>query len=150
MVLCLMETQTTFYSQDKSQSYLVFPALDLIHSTTITTLFLDMLNVQTHVNFFMNPKSSYPDPSQCLFPESFVERNLDMMFQTEGLGIDSKENAITDYDSVKIKELENSIKFEDGHYNVKLPWHEDVLEKVPSNHNVALTVMDSFQKVRER
>ena len=46
IVLCLMETQTTFYSQDKSQSYLVFPALDLIHSTTITTLFLDMLNVQ--------------------------------------------------------------------------------------------------------
>ena len=83
---------------------------------------------ETHVNFVMNPKSSYPDPLQCLFPE----RNLDMMFQTEGLGIDSKENAITDYDSVKIKDFEDSIKFEDGHYNVKLPWHEDVLEKVPS------------------
>ena len=61
---------------------------------------------ETHVNFVMNPKSSYPDPLQCLFPESSVEWNLDMMFQTEGLGIDSKENAITDYDS---------IKFEDGH-----------------------------------
>ena len=59
---------------------------------------------ETHVNFVMNPKSSYPDPLQCVFPESSVERNLDMMFQTEGLGIDSKENAITDYDSVKIKE----------------------------------------------
>ena len=58
---------------------------------------------ETHVNFVMNPKSSYPDPLQCLFPESSVERNLDMMFQTEGLGIDSKENAITDYDSVKKK-----------------------------------------------
>ena len=99
---------------------------------------------ETHVNFVMNPKSSYPDPVQCLFPESYVERNLDMivMFQTEGLGIDSKENVITDYDSVKIKDFEDSIKFEDGHYNVKLPWHEDVLEKVPSNHNVALTVME--------
>ena len=40
-----------------------------------------------------------------------------MMFQTEGLGIDSKEKAITDYE---IKDLEDSIMFEDGHYNVKL------------------------------
>ena len=68
--------------------------------------------------FCMNPKSSYPDPLQCLFPESSVERNLDIMFQTEGLGIDSKENAV---DSVKIKDFEDSIAFEDGHYNVKLP-----------------------------
>ena len=105
---------------------------------------------ETHVNFVMNPKSSYPDPLQCLFPESSVERNLDMMFQTEGLGIDSKENAITDYDSVKIKDFEDSIKFEDGYYNVKLPWHEDVLEKVPSNHNVALTVMDRVSKKLEK
>ena len=79
-----------------------------------------------------------------------MERNLDMMFQTEGLGIDSKENAITDYDSVKIKDFEDSIKFEDGHYNVKLPWHEDVLEKVPYNHNVALTVMDRVSKKLEK
>ena len=43
------------------------------------------------------------------------------MFQTEGLGIDSEENAITDYDSVKIKDFEDYIKFEDAHYNVKLP-----------------------------
>ena len=47
-----------------------------------------------------------------------------MMFQTEGLGIDSKENAITK--------------------------HEDVLEKVPSNHNVALTVMDRVSKKLEK
>ena len=105
---------------------------------------------ETHVNFVMNPKSSYPDPLQRLFPESSVGRNLDMMFQTEGLGIDSKENAITDYDSVKIKDFEDSIEFEDGHYNVKLPWHEDVLEKVPSNHNVALTVMDRVSKKLEK
>ena len=105
---------------------------------------------ETHVNFVMNPKSSYPDPSQCLFPENSVERNLDMMFQTKGLGIDSKENAITDYDFVKIKDFEDSIKFEDGQYNVKLPWHEDVLEKVPSNHNVALTVMDRVSKKLEK
>ena len=73
-----------------------------------------------------------------------------MMFQAEGLGIDSKENAITDYDTVKIKDFEDSIKFEDGHYNVKLPWHKDVLEKVPSNHNVALTVMDRVSKNIEK
>ena len=72
------------------------------------------------------------------------------MFQTEGLGIGSKENAITDYASVKIKYFEDSIKFEDSHYNVKLPWHEDVLEKVPSNHNVALTVMDRVSKKLEK
>ena len=73
-----------------------------------------------------------------------------MMFQTEGLGIDSKENAITDYDSVKIKDFEDSITFEDGHDNVKLPWHEDVLEKVPSDHNVALTVMGRVSKKLEK
>ena len=69
-----------------------------------------------------------------------------MLFQTRGLGIYSKENATTGYDSVKIKDFEDSITFEDGHHNVKLPWHEDVLEKVPSNHNVALTVVDRFSK----
>ena len=105
---------------------------------------------ETHANFVMNPKSSYPDPLQCLFPESSVERNLDMMFQTEGLGIDSKENAITDYDTVKIKDFEDSITFEDGNYNVKLPWHEDVLEKVSSNHNVALPVMDRVSEKLEK
>ena len=79
-----------------------------------------------------------------------MERNLDILFQTRGLGIYSKENATTDYDSVKIKDFEDSITFEDGHYNVKLPWHEDVLEKVPSNHNVALTVVGRFSKTLEK
>ena len=55
------------------------------------------------------------------------------MFHTEGLGIDSKENAIADYESVKIKDFENSITFEDGHYNVKLPWNEDVFAAFCTN-----------------
>ena len=56
MGLCLMVTQATFYSQDKSHSYLVFPDLDLIHSTTLTTLFIDMLNVQRLMSILHEPQ----------------------------------------------------------------------------------------------
>ena len=38
-------------------------------------------------------------------------------------------------------EFEKSIEFRDNAYHVKLPWHEDKIKSVPSNHRVALSVL---------
>ena len=96
----------------------------------------------THVNFVMNPKQSYFDPLAEIFNESNVERNIDKMFSCESLGIREDLEMENDYDRAKIKEFEESIEFKDGAYNVKLPWHEEKIKTVPSNHAVALSVLD--------
>ena len=81
----------------------------------------------------MNPIKSYPDPFVEIFDESQVERNLKKMFDVDSLGI-SPEQSVCNYDKRKIKEFENSIKFKDNAYHIKLPWHEDKVKSVPSNH----------------
>ena len=35
---------------------------------------------------------------------------------------------------------------QDGRYNVELPWKDEVISKVPSNHEVALSVLDKVVK----
>ena len=86
------------------------------------------------VNFVMNPIKSYPDPFPEIFVESQVERNLEKMFDVDSLGISSGDEAICDYDQHNIMEFEKSIEFRDNAYHVKLPWHEDKIKSVPSNH----------------
>ena len=102
------------------------------------------------MNFVLHPVHSYPDPLCPLFPESNVERNLDNMFNIESLGIPNSEENISDYDSQQIAKFQNSIKFINGHYEVKLPWHEDKLKDVPSNYNVSLAVLDRVYKKLEK
>ena len=100
----------------------------------------------TLVNFVMNPKHSYYDPLSEVFDESNVERNIDKMFSCESLGIAEEKDSTSDYDKIKIREFEESIEFRDNAYHVKLPWHEDKIETVPSNHSVALKVLDKVTK----
>ena len=90
----------------------------------------------------MNPIKSYPDPFAETFVESQVERNLEKMFDVDSLGISSEDEVICDYDQHKIMEFEKSIEFRDNAYHVKLPWHEDKIKSVPSNHRVALSVLN--------
>ena len=95
----------------------------------------------TRVNFVMSPIKSYPDPFTEIFNESQVERNLEKMFDVDSLEVSPEEQSISDYDKWKIKEFENSIKFKDNAYHIKLPWHENKIKSVPSNHRVALSVL---------
>ena len=57
---------------------------------------------------------------------------------------------VSDYDKIKIKEFEDSIKYNDGSYSVKLPWHEDKINSVPSNHEVSLSVLNRVVNKLER
>ena len=45
------------------------------------------------------------------------------------------------FKSVK-NNLSFTIKFKDNAYHIKLPWHEDKIKSVPSNHRVALSVLN--------
>lgn len=94
------------------------------------------------VNFVMNPIKSYPDPLAEIFDESQVERNLEKMFDVDSLGISSEDEATCNYDKSKIMEFENSIEFKNNAYHVKLPWHDDKIKSVPSNHRIALSVLN--------
>ena len=94
------------------------------------------------VNFVLNPKESYPDPLAEVFNESLVERNIDNMFSCESLGIADDNSSFSNYDDSKMKEFAESIEFKDNSYHVKLPWHEDKISSVPSNHDVALSVLN--------
>ena len=46
-----------------------------------------------------------------------MEKNLEKMFDVDSL----EEQSVCDYDERKIKEFENSIKFKDYAYHIKLP-----------------------------
>ena len=91
------------------------------------------------VEFVLEPKSKYYDPLEEMFPESEVERRLDNMFSCESLGIEDNQSQ---FDSDIIAEFEKNIQFRDGCYWVKLPWFPDRIKNVPSNHGVALKVLD--------
>ena len=99
-----------------------------------------------HVNFVMHPKHSYYDPLSEIFHECDVERNIEKMFSCKSLGIKEDLEIDNDYDKAKIKEFEESIEFKDGAYHIKLPWHEEKIKTVPSNHAVALSVLDRVVK----
>ena len=61
------------------------------------------------------------------------------MFSCESLGFADKQSQ---FDSDIIPEFEKNIRFRDGRYWVKLPWFPDRLKNVPSNHGIALKVLD--------
>ena len=45
-------------------------------------------------------------------------------------------------DQEQISKFEEGIQLIDGHYYVNLPWYSDRIENVPSNHFIALKVLD--------
>ena len=82
----------------------------------------------THIYFVLEPKSNYPDTLDC-FAESSVERTVEKIFSSETIGI--REDSVSDYDCDR-----------ERCYFVDLPWNEDKLVEVPSNHQVALNVLN--------
>ena len=95
----------------------------------------------THVNFVLSPKKSYFSPLESLFPDSSVEQGLENMFSLDSLGCHEESNQ-SQYDTIMIEEFQRVISFKDNRYHVSLPWKENLVEKVPSNHKVALSVLN--------
>ena len=69
-----------------------------------------------------------------------MERTVEKIFNLETEGIE--EDLISDYDHDKIDSFHSSINFRDRCYFVDLPWNEDKLLEVPSNHQEALNILD--------
>ena len=87
----------------------------------------------------MNPSSSYFDPLKYTHSDSDLDLGLERLYSLESLGL--KDTELGSVDQEKIAQFSNSIIFKDGKYMVDLPWYEDVLEQVPSNHHVALATL---------
>ena len=64
------------------------------------------------------------------------------MFSLDSLCCQEKSDQVSRYDVAKIEEFQKGIIFKDGKYHVSLPWKEDLVEKVHSNHKVALAVLN--------
>ena len=69
-----------------------------------------------------------------------MERTVEKIFSLETMEI--KEDSVTDYDLDKIDSFHCSITFRERYYFVDLPWNEDKLVEVPSNHQMVLNVLD--------
>ena len=95
----------------------------------------------THINFVLEPKYYYDDPTDCLFEDSLVERGVDRMFNIDSLGIDASLDDVSDYDKSMIDQFEKGIEVRSNQIFVDLVWKDNV-NKVPSNHHVALKVLD--------
>lgn len=93
----------------------------------------------THVYYVLEPRSEYFDPVDS-FCDSLVERKIEKLFDLESLGI--SENTFSDYDRDKLRDFQNSISYRDKCYFIDMPWDEDKLSTVPSNHGVALGVLN--------
>ena len=60
------------------------------------------------------------------------------MFSLDSLGCHEEPNQ-SQYYTAMIEEFQRGISFKDNRYHVSLPWKENLVEKVPSNHKVALS-----------
>ena len=97
---------------------------------------------KTSVNAIMDPIKSYFNPLEHILENTEVDNGLEHLFSLESIGIKSSDDELVSIDNEQIRKFENGITFEDGHYNVELPWYTDKIDSVPSNHFVALKVLD--------
>ena len=100
---------------------------------------VDENSVQSSVvNFVLEPTKSYFDPIDSVANDSMIDGKIENLFNVESLGI--AEDGC-DYDEVKINEFTSNISFEDGSYQVKLPWNDN-LDEVKPNFEVCKKVVD--------
>ena len=116
---------------------------NLCYLTTLASAVAD----RSKVKYALGPKGKYSDPFSDTFQESNVERNLETMFKTENLGFIDE---TSDLDSKMVKDFEESIEFSNGSYFVKLPWIKDKRDKIQSNANIALKVLENVVNKLEK
>ena len=91
-----------------------------------------------YVNFVLNPHNTFFSPLSNVFPESHVEQGLENLHSLESIGIKDEDSST--YDEVEIQSFEQGITFRDGKYHVDIPWHSDIIKRVPSNYNLARVI----------
>lgn len=95
----------------------------------------------SHLCFVLEARPTYFDPFEDCFPDSAVQRGLEQIVSLESLGIPDQEG-FSEYDQELIQRFEETVELRNGKYYVELPWHQDRLEKVPSNHAASLRILD--------
>ena len=58
------------------------------------------------------------------------------------MGIKTNDQEFISFGNQQISKFEEGIQLIDGHYYVNLPWHSDRIKNMPSNHFIALKVLD--------
>ncbi len=97
---------------------------------------------RTMVNNVMEPLKSYFNPLESILTDSEVDNGLEHLFSLESLGIKTDSQELVSIDKEQVEKFREGIEFKDGHYFVELPWQQEKVKAVPSNHNVALKVLD--------
>ena len=77
---------------------------------------------------------------QKLFPDSNVEYGLDSFCKLESIGI--RDIDCPSYEKEQIDLFRNSITYDNGHYNVRLPWKSELMNKVPSNLKFSIAIAE--------
>lgn len=90
----------------------------------------------------MDPLKSYFNPLENILSDSEVDNGLENLFSLESMGIRPNDQESISFDNKQISKFREGIKQIDGHYYIELPWYPDRIEKVPSNHFIALKVLD--------
>ena len=93
------------------------------------------------VSTIIEPTHSYFDPISFTHDEADIDLGLEKLYSLETIGIKADKELGT-LDELAIKQFKDSIVFKDGRYHVKLPWYDEILEQVPSNHRVALATLN--------
>ena len=97
---------------------------------------------KSNVNLVMDPLKSFFNPLDSILSESDIDNGLENLFSLESMGIKNIDEELVPFDKEQIDKFREGISFVDGHYNVELPWYPDKIHLVPSNHFVALKVLD--------
>ena len=75
----------------------------------------------------------------CSKSELDLDLGLNKLYKLESIGI--RDSSTGCLDDLKVEEFNKSIILKDGHYFVDLPWHEELINRVPSNSNIALSTL---------
>ena len=97
---------------------------------------------KTLINAVMDPIKSYFNPLENIFSDSDVDNGLENLFSFESMGIKTNNSELVSVDKEHVDKFKEEITFQDGHYHVSLPWYSEKINSVPSNHSVALKVLD--------
>ena len=95
----------------------------------------------------LEPKETYPDDLAVMFDTSMVERRIERMLECDNAGVQEVPEQNT-YDQDNIQKFRDGIEVKDYVY-INLIW-KDNIKDVPSNHQVALKVMQRVYADLER
>ena len=121
---------------DKDQSKSVMSSINKSDGKNVS------FRTKTMINLVMDPLKSYFNPLEHILEDCEVDNGLEHLFSLESMGIKKDDKELISFDEDQINRFREGISFKDGHYHVELPWYQDKINLVPSNHFVALKVLD--------